>query len=36
MLKLSVQIVYRSCESELSSDIELSQTNFYSAKLGAG
>jgi len=28
-----VQVVYRSCESELSLSIELSQANFYSARL---
>jgi len=31
--RLSVQVAYRLHRSELSSDIELSQTNFYSAKL---
>jgi len=35
-VRLSVQVVYRSCRSELSSDIELSQANFYSAELSAG
>ena len=32
--RLSVQITYRSCRSELNLNIELSQTNFYSAKSG--
>ena len=34
--RLSAQVAYRSCESELSSDIELGQANFYSAELSAG
>jgi len=31
-----VQVAYRSHRSELSSDIELGQANFYSAESGAG
>jgi len=34
--RLSVQVVYRSCRSELSSGIRLSQANFYLAESGAG
>ncbi len=34
--RLSVQVAYRSCESELNSGIELSWANFYSAESGAG
>ncbi len=33
--RLSVQVAYRSCRSELSLSIELSQANFYLAKLSA-
>jgi len=35
MIRLSAQVTYRSHRSELSLDIRLSQTNFYSAKLNA-
>jgi len=34
--RLGAQVAYRSHRSELSSDIELSQANFYSAELSAG
>ncbi len=34
--RLSVWVAYRSCKSELSSDIESGQANFYLAELGAG